>query len=210
MGSKRMGLARTQALLESLKRDTNLGASQLRYKRKVLTIDDETAETSLTHDQSGTLIVLGGTAAQIQVINLPTITSSMIGTFYDFIVTVIGNSGAAGSYTINTGGHATDTTGGSATKGYDDYIGVLQVLDTSAAGYVNGDESNIVPASGEGTLVLADDTSNGVVAVGTHIRVTAVAASTIGTASGNTWLVSGTIMTAQATGFVTTAVFTAP
>ena len=191
-----------------LKRDITMGGCQLGFKRKVLTIDSETAATSLTTNQSGTLIVLGGTVAQIQVINLPTITSTDIGTFYDFIVTVIGNSGAAGSYTINTGGHATDTTGESATIGYDDFIGTLSVLDTTA--YTAADKTNIIPAGGEGTFVLADDTSNGAVAVGTYFRATAVAASTIGTASGNTWLLSGQIFSADASGFVTGAVFTAP
>jgi len=207
MGSRRIGLARVEALLENLKRDITLGGSQLTYKRKVLTIDSETDETTLTADQSGTLIVLGGTVAQIQVINLPTITSGMVGTFYDFIVTVAGNSGAAGSYTINTGGSATSATA-SPTKGYDDFIGTLSVLDTVAV--TTADKSTVIPAAGEGTMVLADDTTNGVIAVGTHFRATAVAASTIGTASGNTWLLSGQLMSAQATGFVTTNVFTAP
>ena len=207
MGSKRIGLARLEALMENLKRDITLGGSQLTYKRKVLTIDSETAETTLTADQSGTLIVLGGTVAQIQVINLPTITSGMVGTFYDFIVTVAGNSGAAGSYTINTGGSATSATA-SPTKGYDDFIGTLSVLDTVAV--TTADKSTVIPAAGEGTMVLADDTTNGVIAVGTHFRATAVAASTIGTASGNTWLLSGQLMSAQATAFVTTNVFTAP
>ena len=139
-------------------------------------------------------------------INLPTIKPADVGTVYEFYVNIIGNSGAAGSYTINTGGHATDSD--SRTAGYDDFIGLLTVVDTVA--YTSGDKSNVIPASAEGTLVLADDTTNAVVAVGTNFTCTAVAASDIGTASSNVWLIRGQIMTADATGFVTTALFTGP
>jgi len=176
-------------------------------RRQVINLGATTAETNLGAADSGAMILLDGTASQIQVINLPTVTSDMVGIFYDFNVLAIGNSGAAGSYTINTGGHATDATA-TPTKGFDDFIGVVKVLDNAA--YTTADKSNIVPAGGEGALILADDTTNGVVAVGSQFRCTAVAASTIGTAAGNTWLIEGTLMSAQATGFVTTNVFTAP
>ena len=177
-------------------------------KRPIIKMGATTAETDLTAAQSGSLIVLNSTASQLQVINLPTVKSCEEGIYYDFVVTVIGNSAAAGSYTINTGGHATSS--GSATKGYDDFVGVLKVVDTSLPAMPADDASNAIPASGEGSLVLADDTSNAVVAIGSHFRITAVAASTIGTASGNTWHIDGTLCTAQATGFVTGALFTAP
>ena len=177
-------------------------------KRPIIKMGGTTAETSLTAAQSGSLIVLNGTPAQIQVINLPTVKAGEEGIWYEFIVTVIGNSGAAGSYTINTGGHASDPD--SATKGYDDFVGVLGVVDTSLPAMPADDASNAVPAAGEGTMVLADDTSNAVVAIGSHFRMTAVAASDIGTASTNVWHVDGTLTTAQATGFVTGALFTAP
>ena len=177
-------------------------------KREVLSLGATTAETNLSVDQSGALMLLDGTASQIQVINLPTITSADIGTYYDFNVLAIGNSGAAGSYTINTGGHATDvTTGSSRTAGYDDFIGVLRVVDNVAT--TTADKSNIVPASGEGAFIIADDTTNGVLDLGSSFRCTAVSASTT-TAGANVWLLEGRLFTAQATGFVTTNVFTAP
>ena len=175
-------------------------------KRYVISIVAQTAETDLTTAQTGSLVVLGGTASQIQVLNLPTILPEDIGTYYDFVVTAIGNSGAAGSYTINTGGHASDPT--DATKGYDDFIGTVKVLDNAA--YTAADKTNCVPAGGEGTLVLADDTSNAAIAVGSSFTLTAVAESTIGTASANVWLIDGTLMSGDATGFVTGALFTAP
>jgi len=164
-----------------------------------------TAETSLTAAQSGSLIVLNSTASQIQVINLPTVKPQNVGVYYDFVVTVIGNSAAAGSYTINTGGHATDWD--SATKGYDDFVGTLAVLDGAAE--AAGDKTAVLPASGEGTLVLADDTTNANIAVGASFRLTAILASTIGTASADVWLCSGLLL-GEATGFVTTNLFTAP
>tara|TARA_B100000700_G_scaffold243009_1_gene270823 strand:+ start:280 stop:909 length:630 start_codon:yes stop_codon:yes gene_type:complete len=185
-------------------------ADGLFQRKNVFTTAATTAATNLLTSESGKLINLGGTVAQIQVINLPTITTADIGTYYDFVVTVSGNSGAAGSYTINTGGHATDETGGSRTAGYDDFIGCLSVVDSALPAMPANDASNVIPAAGEGTLVLADDTTNAVIAVGSHFRCTAVAASTIGTASGNTWFITGTLVTAQATGFVTTNLFTAP
>ena len=175
-------------------------------KRNVIAMGATTAETTLTVAQTGSLINLNGTASQIQVINLPTIKSADVGTWYEFVVTVIGNSAAAGSYTINTGGHATDPD--SATKGYDDFVGTLKIVDNVAV--TTADKSNIVPAGGEGALIIADDTTNGVADVGTSFTLTAIVPSTIGTAAANVWLIDGTMMTAQATSFVTTNVFTAP
>ena len=175
--------------------------------RQLINMGATTAETNLGAADSGALVLLDGTASQIQVINLPTVTADMVGIFYDFNIRTIGNSGAAGSYTINTGGHATDASA-TPTKGYDDFIGLLTVVDTSAV--TASDKTNIVPAAGEGALILADDTTNGAVAVGSQFRCTAVAASTIGTAGGNTWLIEGVLTSADATGFVTTNVFTAP
>lgn len=185
-----------------------LGATTL--KKKMLNIVAQTAVTALTPEDSGTTVVLGGgagtQAGQIQVINLPTILAAEVGTYYDFIVGTIGNSGAAGSYTINTGGHASDLTG-AATAGYDDFIGTLNVVDTVAV--TTADKSVVIPAAGEGAMILADDTSNAVVAIGTAFRCIAINPSTT-TAAANVWLLSGTILTAQATGFVTGALFTNP
>ena len=175
-------------------------------KRNVISMGATTDETDLTAALTGSLIVLNSTASQIQVINLPTVRPQDVGTWYEFIVTVIGNSAAAGSYTINTGGHATSYS--SATKGYDDFVGTLKVVDNVAV--TTADKSNIVPAADEGAMIIADDTTNGVADVGTSFRLTAILASTLGTSGANVWLVDGTMMTAQATSFVTTNVFTAP
>ena len=164
-----------------------LGATTL--KKKMLNIVAQTAVTALTPEDSGTTVVLGGgagtQAGQIQVINLPTILAAEVGTYYDFIIGAIGNSGA----------------------GYDDFIGTLNVVDTVAV--TTADKSVVIPAAGEGAMILADDTSNAVVAIGTAFRCMAINPSTT-TAAANVWLLSGTILTAQATGFVTGALFTNP
>ena len=86
----------------------------------------------------------------------------------------------------------------------------MSIVDTSLPAMTADDASNAIPASGEGTMILADDTGNAVIALGSHFRMTAVIASPIGTASGNVWHIDGTLCTAQATGFVTGALFTAP
>ena len=191
--------------------DYTIGDQNVSFsKRNVISMGATTAETNLTAEQSGSLVVLNSTASQIQVINLPTVLPEDVGTWFEFVVTVSGNSASAGSYTINTGGHATDYSGDTATKGYDDFIGVVSVVDTTTPAMPADDASNAIPAAGEGTLVLALDTSNATVAVGTHFRVTAVTQSVIGTASSNVWHIDGTIATPQATGFVTGALFTAP
>tara|TARA_Y100000592_G_scaffold99916_1_gene177766 strand:- start:4179 stop:4655 length:477 start_codon:yes stop_codon:yes gene_type:complete len=66
MGSKRIGLARTQALLENLKRELSLNASMLKgIKRETIACTAASA-TTLTAEQSGALVVLsGGSAATV-------------------------------------------------------------------------------------------------------------------------------------------------
>jgi hypothetical protein len=157
-------------------------------------------------DESGALIVLGSTASQIQIIGLPTITAKNIGVYYDFVVTITGNSGAAGSYTINSGGHASSSA--LRTAGYDDIFGQLSVDDYAAT--ANADKSSINFDSGDGTIVLAENTSNGTIAVGTHFRLTAVTASVIGSAGTDVWLAQGVLVTKDATSFVDDAITTAP
>tara|TARA_R110000803_G_scaffold40778_2_gene87782 strand:- start:2956 stop:3540 length:585 start_codon:yes stop_codon:yes gene_type:complete len=177
-------------------------------KRNVITLGGKTSVTSLTADNTGSLIVLDGTVAQIQVLNLPTVKPEDIGTYYDFLVTAIGASGAAGSYTINTGGHASDWD--SSTVGYDDFHPASTLLIAEPTIVATGDKLTVLPASGDGTMILANNTSNAIIALGSNFRMTAVAQSTLGTASTNVWFVQGTLYTSQATGFVTGALFTAP
>ena len=179
-------------------------------KKKMLNIVAQTSATQLTVGDSGTTIMLGGgagtQAGQIQVINLPTVQAADVGTYFDFRVGVSGNSGAEGSFTINTGGHASNLTPAqAATLGYDDFFGVLHVVDTT--GVIANDRSIITPADGEGAMILALDTTSGGIAVGSSFRCMAVNPSTT-TEDTNVWWLSGTLLSADATGFVTTNVFT--
>jgi len=160
--------------------------------------------------QSGSLILLNGApAARTQVINLPTITAADLGTYYDFIVTVIGAVGAnSGAYTISTGGHPTNLAL-AATPSTDDFIGTLHVIEADGVS-VATDAYAVTPAVGEGTMNLANNTTNGDAVVGSSFRCTAVSPS-IAAAGGGTdvWLLTGLLLTTQATGFVTTALFSA-
>ena len=184
------------------------GAS-LAYKRPTYYSVAQTAAKTLTTDDSGTLIILASTAAQIQVFNLPTIPdATYLGTFFDFVVTVTGNSGAAGSYTINTGGNATDLTA-APTAGYDDFHLGSKLLIAEPTIVATSDKLLVSPTNGDGTMILASNTSVAPIATGTTFRMTAVAASNT-TASTDVWLIEGTLMTTEATGFVTTNLFTAP
>ena len=191
--------------------DFIVGDDQEAYiKRNVISLGAETSATTLTTALTGSLVNLNGTASQIQVVNLPTITTNDVGTYYDFIVTAIGNSGAAGSYTINTGGHASDSSGDSATIGYDDYHPASTLLIAEPTIVATADKLTVLPSSGDGTMILADDTTVGLLSLGCNFRMTAIAESTIGTAAANVWFIDGILFTSEATGFVTTNLFTAP
>ena len=177
-------------------------------KRNVITLGAKTSATSLTANDTGSLVVLDGTAAQIQVLNLPTVKPEDVGTYYDFVVTAIGNSGAAGSYTINTGGHASSYD--SSTAGYDDFHPASTLLVAEPIIVATGDKLTVLSSSGDGAMILADNTSVALIALGSNFRMTAISHSVIGTASSDVWFVQGILYTSQATGFVTTNLFTAP
>jgi hypothetical protein len=69
MGSKRIGLARTQALIENLKRELDLGGSTLGgVVRKVLVID---SETTLSNADSGAIVECSGGAYDIKLPQSP-------------------------------------------------------------------------------------------------------------------------------------------
>ena len=89
MGTKRVGLARTQALIENLKRDLALGGSGLqgvtRPTKSVSSAD------SLTAADSGKIITLTGTAFTL---TLPGVSAS-VGCHFDVLI------GAAANFVIS-------------------------------------------------------------------------------------------------------------
>jgi len=88
MGTKRVGLARTQALIENLKRELQLNQSQLvGGKRKVIALTNvATTARALTADESGALVTLNpstNTATTITV-NFP---APEAGLNYEMVIT---------------------------------------------------------------------------------------------------------------------------
>jgi hypothetical protein len=66
MGSKRVGLARTQALIQNLKRELSMNASMLKGIKRETVACTTASATTLTAQQSGALVVLsGGSAATV-------------------------------------------------------------------------------------------------------------------------------------------------
>ena len=68
----------------------------------------------------------------------------------------------------------------------------------------------VSPAASEGAMILADNTTNAVLKVGTKFKMVAIKASVIGTANTDVCMVDGILQTSQATSFATTNLFTAP
>ncbi len=64
MGTKRVGLARTQALIQNLKRELTLGGDTLLVGQRIK-VTEVTADTSLTAADSGKIIVFADAAATI-------------------------------------------------------------------------------------------------------------------------------------------------
>ena len=96
MGTKRVGLARTQALIENLKRDLTLGGTGLQgVTRPTKSV---TSTDSLTAADSGKIITLTGTAFTL---TLPGV-SAAEGCYFDILV------GQAANYVISEVA-ATDT-----------------------------------------------------------------------------------------------------
>lgn len=64
MGSKRVGLARTQALIENLKRELQMnGATIVGNMRKTISLTGADATQTLTADDNGAIIFMGGSNA---------------------------------------------------------------------------------------------------------------------------------------------------
>tara|TARA_B100000700_G_C14443177_1_gene578062 strand:- start:30 stop:503 length:474 start_codon:yes stop_codon:yes gene_type:complete len=72
MGSKRVGLARTQALIENLKRDLQMNGSTIQgAERQVIRLTGAGASQALTSKDSGALVVMAG--ADASTITLPAV-----------------------------------------------------------------------------------------------------------------------------------------
>jgi hypothetical protein len=105
MGSKRVGLARTQALIQQLKRELQMGGSTLKgTTQQIVTLSGSGATKTLTADDSGAIVEMGGSNAST--VTLPAVEK---GLYFRFVATTahahIINGGATsleGGYHHNT------------------------------------------------------------------------------------------------------------
>ena len=190
MGTKRVGLARTQALMENLKRDIKLaGTTFSGGKREVLRASDFTSNAyTLKTTDSGCVVLLDQDAADA--ITMPAVTSADLGVSYVIVQTVAGNT----AKTITTG--------------YDNdyWVGGVANLPTAA----EAGAKTHVPAGATDTIITFDDNlTNGAGNIGSWVRLTAIL--TGNTAGGGgaklVWLVEGVMGTADPNGNGT-AIFT--
>ena len=90
MGTKRVGLARVETLMENLKRELSMGGSTKVGERKkvVLLVDAAAASanrTALTAAESGTIFLVPALTNGTQTIALPAPTSDIVGCTYKFV-----------------------------------------------------------------------------------------------------------------------------
>ena len=103
MGTKRIGMARFEALLECLKRDLAMGGDAILSGVKVK-VDNSTLNTgaavttTLTRAQSGTHFNINGT--DDIVVNMPALSTSNVGVTYSFLVTTAVASGKTVTFVL--------------------------------------------------------------------------------------------------------------
>jgi len=107
MGTKRVGLARIQALMEGLKREMVMGGTVLTgVKQKIdasLLNQAGGVTTTLTRAQSGTKFIINGTAATV--VNLPALNTANVGVTYEFIVTTAVGGSVTTTFVCASGGN---------------------------------------------------------------------------------------------------------
>jgi len=131
MGTKRVGLARTQALIENLKRELSMGGSTVAgVKDKTEAI---TAAKTLTAADSGKVFLVGTDALTV------TLPSTSAGLTYTFI-----NTGADGAVLITVSPAAADAIFGTIANA---------AADSVCTGSDNGDLTNTKATANKGDRV---------------------------------------------------------
>jgi len=183
MGTKRVGLARTQALIQNLKRDLQMNGSTFSgVRREVLRASDFTSNAyTLTAEDSGCVVLLDQDAADA--ITMPAITSANLGVSYLIIQTVAGNT----AKTITTG--------------YDNdyWVGGVANLPTAA----EAGAKVFVGAGATDTIITFDDNlTNGAGSIGSWVRLTAILTGNTAAGGGAklVWLVEGVMGTGDPNG----------
>ena len=145
MGTKRIGLARMEALIENLKREINWGqdASFKGVGRRVEAITNAAVRTrTLTAAEAGTLFTITNTTADNNItFTLPTAATALAGVSYEFVFLADCDDNADVIWT--TGANGTDIYGyivtGGANSTLDDFDGLSKItLDASVATSTEG------------------------------------------------------------------------
>tara|TARA_R110002074_G_scaffold45569_3_gene117733 strand:+ start:214 stop:687 length:474 start_codon:yes stop_codon:yes gene_type:complete len=105
MGSKRVGLARTQALIEGLKRELSLGQTTLKGAlRQVVTLSGAGATETLSASDSGAIVNMGGSNAST--VTLPAVGA---GLSFRFVATTAHAHVINGGESVIEGGYHHNT-----------------------------------------------------------------------------------------------------
>ncbi len=178
MGTKRVGLARVEALMENLKRELDLGGSSLKGVRNAdVTVRSATTAHDLTATASDATIVYTG--AQAGAITLPQATAANAG----MVIKIIFGANASG----------TEFKLGFANGGSTKMIGTVSLcdFDSSAA----PDQTALV-ANAKCIIIDSDDNAHAGGAIGSHYTFTYYGAdlvhlSGVGVTTGGTPALTG-------------------
>ena len=182
MGSKRVGLARTQALIENLKRELSLSGTTLKdigLKKEVISLDNASGAVSrtLTADESGAVVfinVSSDTGARSISAILP---APVAGVYYDFVIADAGNG--TNDFIVKTSADAVDIKG-AAVSVKDGVEGAA--LAGSTLTFDIGDVTDKTHLDGTSFTLISDGThyymlgglvSGGEDAIGTGVEMTA-------------------------------------
>ena len=129
MGTKRVGLARIEALMENLKRELAMAGATLKgTRRPVVTLTDAGAATAIrsaiTVAESGTIFTVPALTSGTQTITLPALASTAVGSTYTFVM--IGTAGQD----MNVLGAASDKILATIPKGDGDNTAISQGYDS--------------------------------------------------------------------------------
>jgi len=112
MGTKRVGLARTQALIENLKRELQMNTSTLKgTKVEVVSLTGAGATTTLTAENGGAIVKMGGSNAST--VTLPTVAA---GLKFRFVATTAHAHVITGGATVIQGGYHHNTNGATVAR----------------------------------------------------------------------------------------------
>ena len=182
----RVGLARTQALIQNLKRELQMNQTTfVGQRRKVLRSSDFTSNAyTLTVGDSGCVVLLD--EAPANTITLPAITAGDIGVTYTIVQTLASSN----DNVINTA------------YNNDYFVGSLMMLPSAvwASGTAqDGLAPSVIAGATDTQLTFDDNLTNGMGGVGSTVTLTAVLTGNTGAGGGSklVWMVEGSVFAAD-------------